>query len=89
MPGPSKADAFGMRWGNNPIWLPFDPVAALNAAYALMQWELCARVSADRRRETPLFCGPEGVGTPLRGAALDKLLFQLLTFVLARRRRAR
>ena len=82
MPGPSKADAFGMRWGNNPIWLPFDPTAAINAAYALMQWELCARVPADKRRETPLFCGPEGVGTPLRGAALDKLLFQLLTFVL-------
>ena len=82
MPGPSKADAFGMRWGNNPIWLPFDPLAAINAAYALMQWELCARVAADRRRETPLFCGPDGVGTPLRGAALDKLLFQLLTFVL-------
>ena len=82
MPGPSKADAFGMRWGNNPIWLPFDPTAAINAAYALMQWELCARVKADERRDTPLFCGPGGVGEPLRGAALDKLLFQLLTFVL-------
>ena len=82
MPGPSKADAFGMRWGNNPIWLPYDPTAAVNAAFALMQWELCARVPADERRETPLFCGPDGVGTPLRGAALDKLLHSLLTFVL-------
>ena len=33
MPGPSKADCFGMRWGNNPIWLPFDPVVAINAAF--------------------------------------------------------
>ena len=82
MPGPSKADAFGMRWGNNPIWLPFDPTAAINAAFALMQWELCARVKAEDRRETPLFCGPDGVGTPLRGAALDKLIFLLLCFVL-------
>ena len=82
MPGPSKADAFGMRWGNNPIWLPYDPTAAINAAFALMQWELCARVKAEDRRETPLFCGPDGVGSPLKGAALDKLIFQLLVYVL-------
>ena len=37
MPGTSKADCFGMRWGNNPIWLPFDPEAAINVASALAQ----------------------------------------------------
>ena len=83
MPGPSKADCFGMRWGNNPIWLPFDPVAAINAAYALMQWELCARVAPDDRRSTPLFCGVDGIGTPMRGPMIDLLFLQLMTFVLS------
>ena len=82
MPGPSKADVFGMRWGNNPIWLPYDPASAINAAYALMQWELCTQVAPDDRRTTPLFCGPEGIGTPLRAAALDTLLHRLLSYVL-------
>ena len=33
-PPPSKADQFGMRWGNNPVWLPYCPDAAINAARA-------------------------------------------------------
>ena len=53
LPGPSKADCFGQRWGNNPIWLPFDPHAAINAAHALAAWELCARVAPEARRTTP------------------------------------
>ena len=82
MPGPSKADCFGMRWGNNPIWLPFDPDAAINAAYALAQWEIHAGVKPEDRRTTPLFCGPEGVGTPLKGAALDEVFFRMMRYVL-------
>ena len=82
MPGASKADCFGMRWGNNPIWLPYDPDAAINAAYALSIWELHANVEADKRRTTPLFCGPEGVGTPLKAAALDELFFRMMSYVL-------
>ena len=83
MPGPSKADCFGMRWGNNPIWLPFDPAAAINAASALAQWEIHAGVKPDDRRTTPLFCGPEGVGTPMRAAALDEIFFRMMSSVLA------
>ena len=82
MPGPSKADCFGMRWGNNPIWLPFDATAAINAANALAQWEMHAAVAPEQRRTTPLFCGPEGVGTPLRAAALDELFFRMMAHVL-------
>ena len=82
MPGPSKADCFGMKWGNNPIWLPFDPEAAINAAGALAQWEIHAGVKPENRRTTPLFCGPEGVGTPLRAAALDEIFFRMMSYVL-------
>ena len=83
MPGPSKADCFGMRWGNNPIWLPFDPAAAINAASALAQWEIHAGVKPEDRRTTPLFCGPEGIGTPMRAAALDEIFFRMMSYVLA------
>ena len=82
MPGPSKADCFGMRWGNNPIWLPYDATAAINAASALAQWEICAAVPPEKRRTTPLFCGPDGVGTPLRKSALDELFQRMMTYVL-------
>jgi len=82
MPGPSKADCFGHRWGNNPIWLPFDPHAAINAAYALAEWELCALVAPEARRTTPLFCGPEGLGSSLRGPALDEIFFRMMAFIL-------
>ena len=85
MPGPSKADCFGMRWGNNPIWLPFDPEAAINAAAALAQWEIHAGVKPEDRRTTPLFCGPEGVGTPMRASALDDIFFHMMSYVLGDR----
>ena len=89
MPGPSKADCFGMRWGNNPIWLPFDPEAAINAANALSQWEIHSGVKPESRRTTPLFCGPEGIGTPLRGAALDEIFLRMMTYILADEARAK
>ena len=47
-----------------------------------MQWELCARVAPDDRRSTPLFCGVDGIGTPMRGPMIDLLFLQLMTFVL-------
>ena len=81
MPPPSKADQFGMRWGNNPIWLPFNAIDAVNAARALSRWELCARVKPDARRATPLFCGEEGVGSPLKASALDTLFKRMLEWI--------
>ena len=89
MPGASKADCFGMKWGNNPIWLPFDPDAAINAAYALAIWELHAGVKPDDRRTTPLFCGPDGVGSPLRSAALDELFFRMMSYVIGNEAQAK
>ena len=79
-PPPSKADPFGRKWGNHPIYLPFSATAAINAARALARWELCAAIPADRRRSTPLFCGTQGVGTPLRQDTVDAAFYGLLTW---------
>ena len=77
-PPPSKADPWGMKWGNHPIYLPYHPTARLNAARALAQWEATACVPEGERRSTPLFCGTEGVGTPLRQHTLDDVFHGLL-----------
>ena len=71
IPPPSKADQFGRKWLNNTIWLPFSPTAPINAARALAQYELAARVPPHKRRSTPLFCGPGGVGTSLAADAFS------------------
>ena len=60
-PATSKADQFGMRWGNRPIWLPYHPTAAINAARAFSEWEIVARIQPGKRHDTPLFCGVGGV----------------------------
>jgi len=75
-PPPSKADAFGLRWGNNPVYLPFDATAGINAARALAQWELCARVHPEQRKATPLFCDREGIGSALREDTLTETFFR-------------
>ena len=59
-PPPSKSDPLGMRWGSKPIHLPYEPSAQICAARALRNLELMRRVSADKRRETPLFSDEEG-----------------------------
>ena len=77
-PPPSKADQFGMRWGAYPIWLPYHPTAAINAARELACWEMHAGVAPEKRATTPLFCGPEGAGTPLKRSQLDDIFSRLL-----------
>ena len=77
-PPPSKADPFGLRWGNNPIYLPYNEESAINAARALAQWEMCAAVLPSQRRQTPLFCGTEGTGTPLREATVTEHMYRLI-----------
>ena len=67
-PPPGKADAFGMKWGDKPIWLPYCHESAINAARALADWEKSARVQPAERSSTPLFCGPDGVHQPLTGS---------------------
>jgi hypothetical protein len=77
-PPPSKADQFGMRWGAYPIWLPYHATAAINAARELAAWELMAAVAPEARHLTPLFCGPGGVGTPLKRSEIDDVFARLL-----------
>ena len=81
MPPPSKCDQYGRKWGNNPIWLPVDHGAAINAALALAEWEICASVPAGKRASTPLFCGPDGIGSPLRASQIDGVFHRLLKAV--------
>ena len=80
-PPPSKADPFGMRWGNHPIWLPFCPRAAINAARSLAAWEITAAVPAERRESTPLFCGVEGAGAPLTESLAESIFERMITLV--------
>ena len=77
-PPPSKCDPLGLKWSNHPIYLPFDGSAPINAARALAQWELVARVPLDKRRATPLFCGPAGVGSALHPDTCDDVFHGLL-----------
>jgi len=82
IPPPSKADQFGAKWANNTIWLPFSATAPINAARALAQWEIVARVAPEQRRSTPLFCGPSGVGSSLSADAFSTLFHRLLSTVI-------
>ena len=84
VPPPSKADQFGMRWGSNPIWLPYSSRGALNAARALARWEVRARVPLERRRATPLFCGVGGVGTPALKPHLDNIFARMIEYIVGK-----
>ena len=78
-PPPSKPDPWGEVWGNHPIYLPFCSRAAINAARELAQWEIHAQVATGMRRSTPLFCGPAGVGSPLKQTTCDDVFQGLLS----------
>jgi len=81
IPPPSKADQFGSKWMNNTIWLPYSATAPINAARALAQYEIVARVPPNKRRSTPLFCGAGSVlGTSLKADAFSTLIHRLLAF---------
>ena len=82
-PGPSKCDQFGLRWSNSLIYLPLDMKAGINAARAIILWEIAAQVEPHKRRETPLFCGPAGPGSALTQDQLDRTFKRLLRWVLA------
>ena len=77
-PPPSKADPWSARWGNNPIYLPYDKDARINAARELALYEIAASVPAAARRATPLFCGPSGFGSPLKQGTCDDVFHSLL-----------
>jgi len=78
-PPPSKADPFGLHFGNKPIWLPVTSAPG-NAASALRDSELAVPVDAARRRVTPLF-GLPTAEQPLRHSTVDRMLRDLLVVV--------
>ena len=80
--GSSKADQLGMRWGNKPIWLPYHPTAAINAARALADWEAVTRIPEGERRDTPLFWGESGDRKALKQSELTPTFERLLIHVL-------
>lgn len=75
-PPPSKSDPFGQCWGAKLIYLPLDERDQLNAAARLRDLELEMVVPTEKRRETPLFPGPEG--RTFTASALDGLLRDML-----------
>ena len=75
-PPPSKADQFGIIWGTDPIYLPFEPVEVICAARYLAELEIVRRVRGGARGATPLFA--DSNGKPFTHSFLDKLLHAML-----------
>ena len=79
IPGSSKCDMFGARWGQKPIWLPFSPDAQICAARALRDMERARAVPLEGRASTPLFRDDEGA--PLPRAYTNRLLREFITLI--------
>ena len=75
-PGSAKADPFTQNWGTKPIYLLYDPEQRINAATALLKLErMCCSRTQGKRRETPLFYGPNT--NAFTGKELDKVLKEM------------
>ena len=59
-PPPSKCDAFGVAWGNSPIYLAWHRTRPTCAARYLAELELAAPVTGEARGDTPLFTFENG-----------------------------
>jgi len=74
-PPPSKADQFGLRWGPNPIYLPYSSYTPINAARELAALEMASGINDADRQAIPVFCSwPANAGGHsgmLRKAAVD------------------
>ena len=74
-PPPSKADPFGLRWGPNPIYLPYSSYTPINAARELAALESASGIGSADRQAVPVFCGWQartgGHSGMLRKAAVD------------------
>ena len=69
-PPPSKADQWGIVWGNLPVYLTYDPSQEVDAATSLRALELSYPVrGSELRKATPLFCDNDS--KPLTGSFLD------------------
>lgn len=56
VPPPSKTDAFGVIWGDKPIYLPVRFDASFCAALRLQELELALPLEGEDRAQAPLFC---------------------------------
>ena len=79
-PPPSKTDAFGVIWGDKPIYLPVRFSAPYCAALRLRQLELIYPVPEACRLTTPLFCQEAGV--PFTFTTLNYLLPKIKDIVM-------
>ena len=71
-PPPSKTDAFGVIWGDKPIYLPFRPQAPYCAACRLQELELAFPVTGIERCKVPLFMSD--VNVPFTASVLHEVL---------------
>ena len=60
IPPPSKADQFGIQWGNHPIYCRWHPTNKICAARELQKLELHTPVHGEQRQRTPLFADDKG-----------------------------
>jgi hypothetical protein len=81
-PMPTKNDPFGDIYGNQPIYLPWDPSEPTNAAAALVELELMFPVAADARKATPLFVTGAGL-EPITHSLIDAVLRWLLLCIMS------
>jgi hypothetical protein len=81
-PGPTKGDPFGNIYGNQPIYMPCDPVEPTNAAVALTELELTFPVDADARKAALLFVTVTDL-EPITHSLIDAELRLLLLCIMA------
>ena len=80
VPGPSKADQTGERYGNFMSYCPLIRHDATNAAWRMLQYETTFPVyTREERKRTPLF-GPRP-GIAFSHSYLDNMLKRMLTYV--------
>ena len=71
-PPPSKTDAFGVIWGDKPMYLPVRFTSAYCAALRLSELELLYPVAETDRLQVPLFCQEPNV--PMTFSILERVL---------------
>jgi hypothetical protein len=79
-PPPSKTDAFGVIWGDKPMYLPVRFSAAYCAALRLRDLELAYPVMDSDRLNVPLFCQEPGI--PFTFSILEQMLKQIKDIIM-------
>ena len=79
-PAPAKADKFGTIYGNLPIYLPYHPGEAINAATRLRDLESAWPLSDTSRREHPLFV--ENSKEPVSASRVHQLFRKMLAYAI-------